>query len=609
VTAVYHSWSATSTASNQVTVQADGTPPTVGVTFPTEGGNYRASVWNAGCSPNTGICGTASDTSGVASVQVSILQQSSSKYWNGTSFGDASENFRTATGTTTWRYDLALPQDGSYTVHVRATDGVGNTTASANYVVRHFTIDATAPTATVTSTPSSTNAQPITYVVTFNEPVTDLTASGVTVSAPAGNTGVTKSVTKTDSQHFTVSVSGLKTDGTGDGTVSVQVNAGAVTDLAGNSNAASNTAAVTWDRTTPTRTALEFFDTNGNGKVDQVKVTYNEALGSYTAGTSPWTLTAVPSGGSLSSVSVSGSVVTLTLTEGAGAADTAVGSFKVTYTAPGSGGVADAAGNNAATFSNVTPTDKAAPALSTLQMFDTDADGKVDQVKATFSESISSTSATAPWTLTGVPSGGSLSSVSSSGATATLTIAEGASAADTSVGSFLVALAASASGVRDSAGNQSSFAALAPGDKAGPVITAVTDTNGTNDGKFEAGNTMTLTFTESVTGIAASSNVVLTDKAGSSNNDGVSITNLLSGTADLGRSDYISGSSASFNSSLLSQPALNQVTVTLASCTGSCANVTQAAGTGSFSLSPAAAITDTAGNAATGSITVTIRLF
>src|SRR4029079_3463111 len=105
----------------------------------------------------------------------------------------------------------------------------------------------------------------------------------------------------------------------------------------------------------------------------------------------------------------------LNLTEGAGAADTAVGSFKVAYTAPGSGGIADAAGNSAASFTATTPTDKAAPALTLLQMFDNDADGRIEQTKATFSESIAGTSNTAPGTLSGVPSGGSLSSVSSSG--------------------------------------------------------------------------------------------------------------------------------------------------------------------------------------------------
>ena len=70
------------------------------------------------------------------------------------------------------------------------------------------------------------------------------------------------------------------------------------------------------------------------------------------------------------------------------------------------------------------------------------------------------------WTLTDVPSGGSLSSVTRSGAIVTLTLTQGAGAADTSVGLFKIALAAAATGVRDAAGNQASFAAQAPADLA-----------------------------------------------------------------------------------------------------------------------------------------------
>jgi hypothetical protein len=49
--------------------------------------------------------------------------------------------------------------------------------------------------------------------------------------------------------------------------------------------------------------------------------------------------------------------------------------------------------------------------------------------------------------------------------------------------------------------------------------------------------------------------------------------------------------------------------VTLAACTGTCANLTAAAGTGSFQLTPVTTITDAAANPAAGSLTVTIRLF
>ena len=320
----------------------------------------------------------------------------------------------------------------------------------------------------------------------------------------------------------------------------------------------------------------------------------------------------MPSTGSLAGVSVSGAVVTLSLNEGAGAADTTVGSFRVSYTVPGSGGVVDAAGNGAASFSSVTPTDKAAPGLTALQMLDTDQDGKVNRVTGTFSENLAGSTATAPWTLANVPSGGSLSTVSTSGNTATLNLTQGAGTADTSVGSFTVALATSATGIRDSSGNQSSFVAQAPADKAAPVPTDITDsdTSSAGNGKFEQNDSFTITFSENITGVAATSTVVLTDKAGSSSNDGVTMSNLLSGTASLGASNYISGSSATFGASALSQPAANQIRLTLAGCSsGSCASVTQATAAGNFTITPVTTITDGAANPAAGSLTVSIRLF
>src|SRR5436190_14340727 len=60
----------------------------------------------------------------------------------------------------------------------------------------------------------------------------------------------------------------------------------------------------TGDQTPPGIMSLEMQDTNSNGKVDHVTAKFSEPLGPYTAGTAPWTLTGAPSGGTLSSVSV-----------------------------------------------------------------------------------------------------------------------------------------------------------------------------------------------------------------------------------------------------------------------------------------------------------------
>ena len=121
-----------------------------------------------------------------------------------------------------------------------------------------------------------------------------------------------------------------------------------------------------------------------------------------------------------------------------------------------------------------------------MTMLDVNANGKVDRATAVFSETLAAyTAGTTPWTLANVPSGGTLASVAVATTTATLTITEGAGAANTAVGSFTIALATSATGIRDAAGNLSSFAATAPADGAAPVRTAMVmqDVNAQRQGR------------------------------------------------------------------------------------------------------------------------------
>jgi len=134
----------------------DTTAPTIKLSFPADKGLYDTASWSAGCTGGAGVCGTASDSSGVASVSVSVLQQSTGRYWNGTSFSASSEVFNAAGGTTSWRYPLALPApDGSYTIHVRATDTLGNATPAGSQLSATFTIDTQPPPA-----PQITQAPP-----------------------------------------------------------------------------------------------------------------------------------------------------------------------------------------------------------------------------------------------------------------------------------------------------------------------------------------------------------------------------------------------------------------------------------------------------------------
>ena len=90
--------------------------------------------------------------------------------------------------------------------------------------------------------------------------------------------------------------------------------------------------------------------------------------------------------------------------------------------------------------------------------------------------------------------------MSTAGAVATLTIAEGAGAPDTAVGSFTLALAAGATGIRDAAGNQSSFAAAAPTDGAKPALVTMTMLDVNANGKVDR---VTAVFSETLASYTA----------------------------------------------------------------------------------------------------------
>lgn len=142
-------------------------------------------------------------------------------------------------------------------------------------------------------------------------------------------------------------------------------------------------------------------------------------------------------------------------------------------------------------------------------------DGFVDRVTVTFSESLNTYSAgLTPWTLTNVPSGSVLTAAARGGATMVLTLGTPTGAADTALGSFKVALAANAAGVRDTAGNLSSYAATAPSDGARPVPLSLSGNGGTTVGRIQPGDTLSVLLSEalgaSVT-LPASTTVTMTD--------------------------------------------------------------------------------------------------
>jgi hypothetical protein len=248
----------------------------------------------------------------------------------------------------------------------------------------------------------------------------------------------------------------------------------------------------------------------------------------------------------------------------------------------------------------------AGPALVSLQMKDVNGNGKVDQVVATFDKTLGSCASpcTAGWTLSNVPSGGTLSSTSISGSTATLTLTEGAGSPSTAAGLFTVQLDTS-SGIVDSGGRHGSFSATAPADGAAPVITNIqsfqSDGVTSGNGKMEASDKLVLTFSEPVTGVPASPTV--TETRPNSGNVTLALPGLTS-TANTGSSGYLTSSStsASFGGTTAMSGGNSVATITLgATKSGS---GTPSASSGVLTFTPASStVKDIVGNTLTATYT------
>ncbi|MCW3032919.1 MAG: putative internalin [Solirubrobacterales bacterium] len=148
----------------------DTTPPGVALVDPPNGALIGAGALGHGCPRAAGLCGTAKDASGVTQVLVSI-QREDGKWWSGASFAESAETLHAAQltpgRTTGWSYALPMPPDGHYVLHVRATDGAGNTTPFAST----FTIDATPPPAPalLSGPETTTTAKSATFAFTDTE--------------------------------------------------------------------------------------------------------------------------------------------------------------------------------------------------------------------------------------------------------------------------------------------------------------------------------------------------------------------------------------------------------------------------------------------------------
>jgi hypothetical protein len=556
---------ASTSADNSVTY--DATAPALTLTTPANGAALSDTT-----PALSGAAGNAAGDSSTVTVKI----------YSGTGTGGAALQTLTPTrSTTTWSTTAAALAQGTYTAQATQTDTAGNVATSA---ANTFVVDTTAPTVTVNQKPGQsdpTNALPILYTITFSEPVSGFVATDLTRTGTS--TGGTISVTGSGA-GYEAAVTGSVSSGT----LTLSLNAGRTADAAGNANAASTgtDGTVTYDATAPAVTLTSpangattasttpvLSGAAGNAAGDSTTVTVTVYAGTGTSGSVQQTLTPTRSAATWTATAA-------TLAQG-------------TYTAQAT--QTDALGNVGTSTANTFVVDTTAPALSTLQMLDTNADGKINQVKATFDETLAPSTATAPWTLTNVPSGGTLGSVSTSGTVATLTLTQGAATADTSVGAFKLALAASAGAISDVAGNQASFAATAPDDLAGPVLVTATSTAGTIVNRMQSGDAFALTFSEPLAPASVPGSVVVTEQR--SGSASLTVPGLMS-TASISTA-YLASNNSSV-ASATSPSALSNLNKTVTVTLGTLAVTGSGAGTGSggASIAPAATLTDPAGNAA-----------
>ena len=144
---------------------------------------------------------------------------------------------------TTYTVPVTPTADGVVSLQVKANAAIdGNSLGNVVSNLASVFSDRTPPTLAITPASGSTGTSPIIFSLAFSEPVTGLASNGLTIGN--GNAGT---ITVIDAAHYTVPVTPAAA-----GVVTIALQAGAVSDLAGNANALSSTASLTFVTASPT---------------------------------------------------------------------------------------------------------------------------------------------------------------------------------------------------------------------------------------------------------------------------------------------------------------------------------------------------------------------
>jgi hypothetical protein len=580
-------WTGIESAKTRVTV--DAVLPTIAITFPVASTRYGPNNWDAGCgTAGVGdVCGTAADAAGVTLVRVSFKRSSTNLYWDGASFSSAAEVRFTATGTTSWNYGFPLTNypsiDDGYTLSATVTD-VGNNNVT---LTRAYTVDRAAP-VTTDNTGSLVPTAPYTWFSTNQTvtltpvdpatPITTYSTTNGTTPTTGSTTGTSIALTVDGSytiKYFSVdSVGNTEAVKAGVNQIKIDKVAPTVATLG------SPPAASAFIKGTVTLTGSGTDTLSGLYGIEYLQCAGSTCTPATSIGTSTTVAGAYPLAWNTTTLTDGVYRISARVYNNAGLTRTStIRSINikntlpaVTLTAPANNGwatttrptLSGAAGNTTGDSTSVA-----------VKIYNGTGTG------GTVAYSTSVTRSAATWTAT-VPLASALTNGNTYTAQATQTDSAGNTGTSTA-NTFIV-------------------------DTVAPQVNAVTSTNVGTLGRVDAGDTLVVTFAEALkpSTVAASGTLTFNKIAG---NDTFSMTGLINGTITTGTTGKVTASSISYTGTMALSNADKTITLTVGNCTVGCGNAGAGSGSGTVPFAPNPAITDPAGNAATGTFNVTLTLF
>ncbi len=257
----------------------------------------------------------------------------------------------------------------------------------------------------------------------------------------------------------------------------------------------------------PTLSTKKYLDSDGNGTVDKIRLTFSATIATCTATVADFALVANDiTGAALSGGSVScagnDAIVDITLgTAGNANITSHTTAPTIAYTDHASREISNAGAAQVASFTAVNLADGAGPVVTALTIKDaTSNDGKIDRIDLTYSEALADTAAAANgFDVTSASNHGSCTGESADpDGTTTLVLTFSCANVYTAVGD-INAVFSTNSGVKDAANNQAptktftSASSPAITDSAKPLLTAIALSSAFNR------NRITFTYSEAIT--------------------------------------------------------------------------------------------------------------